>query len=48
VASWVYLAAIPAATAEQLPAAICWLARDDVANVTGVSPCPPDGGWSAI
>lgn len=43
-----FLAAIPpAATAEQLAAAICWLASDDAANVTGVA-LPSDGGWSAI
>jgi NAD(P)-dependent dehydrogenase (short-subunit alcohol dehydrogenase family) len=35
------------ATAEQLAAAITWLASDDSANVTGVV-LPSDGGWSAI
>lgn len=34
-------------TAEQLAAAITWLASDDSANVTGVV-LPSDGGWSAI
>ncbi|WP_448072822.1 SDR family NAD(P)-dependent oxidoreductase [Georgenia yuyongxinii] len=43
-----YLATIPgAAEADQLAAAICWLASDDSANVTGVG-LPSDGGWSAI
>lgn len=35
------------ATAEQLAAAITWLASDDSANVTGVV-LPSDGGWSAV
>ena len=35
------------ATAEQLAAAITWLASDDSANVTGVV-LASDGGWSAI
>uniref|UniRef100_A0A2A4Z2P9 Short-chain dehydrogenase n=1 Tax=OCS116 cluster bacterium TaxID=2030921 RepID=A0A2A4Z2P9_9PROT len=35
------------AEAEQLAAAICWLASDDSSNVTGVI-LPSDGGWSAI
>lgn len=35
------------AEAEQLAAAICWLASDDSSNVTGIL-LPSDGGWSAI
>jgi NAD(P)-dependent dehydrogenase (short-subunit alcohol dehydrogenase family) len=34
------------ASAEQLAAAICWLASDDSANVNGAV-LPSDGGWSA-
>ena len=37
----------PIATAEQLAAAITWLASDDSANVTGTV-LASDGGWSAI
>jgi NAD(P)-dependent dehydrogenase (short-subunit alcohol dehydrogenase family) len=37
----------PPATAEQLAAAITWLASDDSANVTGAV-LASDGGWSAI
>lgn len=37
----------PAATAEQLAAAICWLLSDDSANVNGAI-LPSDGVWSAI
>lgn len=37
----------PLASAEQLAAAITWLASDDSANVTGVV-LASDGGWSAI
>ncbi len=43
-----YLGTIPApARPEELAAAICWLASDDSANVTGVG-LASDGGWSAI
>lgn len=42
-----HLGVIPApATAEQLAAAICWLASDDSANVNGAV-LTSDGGWSA-
>lgn len=36
----------PAASAEQLAAAVCWLASDDSANVNGAV-LSSDGGWSA-
>lgn len=36
----------PPASAEQLAAAICWLASDDSANVNGAV-LASDGGWSA-
>ena len=43
-----YFSNIPSvATAEQLAAAICWLASDDSMNVTGAV-LASDGGWSAI
>lgn len=43
-----YLGTIPApAQPEQLAAAICWLASEDSANVTGIG-LASDGGWSAI
>lgn len=42
-----HLGVIPGvATAEQLAAAICWLASDDSANVNGAV-LASDGGWSA-
>jgi len=42
-----HLAVIPPpATAEQLAAAICWLASDDSLNVNGAV-LSSDGGWSA-
>jgi NAD(P)-dependent dehydrogenase (short-subunit alcohol dehydrogenase family) len=42
-----HLGTIPSvATADQLAAAVCWLASDDSANVNGAV-LTSDGGWSA-